>query len=112
MAFEDSLIMSEILGPILNTASTNGNKFTPNEKLEACLLAYDEVRRPRTTELTLTSREMGDLLGYAHKEVGQDLVKMKANLDSRMRWIWDLDMLDEVKRGIETAQRILQASLG
>jgi salicylate hydroxylase len=102
MAFEDSFILSSILGQVLNEPQPSS--FDIDKRLQACLFAYDCVRRPRTSKVTCTSREMGKILGFAGDEVGSDLAKMKANLDSRMNWIWDVDLLMEVRRAAEIAR--------
>jgi hypothetical protein len=36
--------------------------------------------------------------------MGSDLAKIKENLDSRLSWIWDVDLLGEVERGIAIAR--------
>jgi hypothetical protein len=33
-----------------------------------------------------------------------DLAKIKANLDTRMNWIWDVNLFGEGKRGVEIAR--------
>lgn len=96
--------MSEILGEILNAS----DESSINKRLEACFHAYDELRRPRTKEVTRTSRKMGDIIEYREKDIGRDLTKMKANLDVRMNWIWDVDLMGEVEKGIEMARRALE----
>jgi salicylate hydroxylase len=101
MAFEDSLILS-ILGQVLNDAQTTPSSI--NTKLKACLNAYDHVRRPRTQKFTSTSRDVGEIMEFATASMGSDLAKIKANLDTRMNWIWDVDLLGEVKRGVEIAR--------
>jgi salicylate hydroxylase len=108
MAFEDSLILSGILGNILNyPCQEEESELDMHKIIESCLLAYDEVRRPRTQEVTRTSKEMGGIIGYSGEGIGRDLAKMKLNLDSRMAWIWDIDLDKEVKRGVEIARTTL-----
>ena len=109
MAFEDSLILSEILGEILNepcktSLGDEDERTEVNARLEACLRAYDEVRRPRTQEVTRTSREMGEIIEFAKYGLGNDLVKIKENLDARMSWMWDVDLMGVVKRGVDIAR--------
>jgi salicylate hydroxylase len=112
MAFEDSFILSNILGQILNQpfgdGSENEESGDVNLTLECCLRAYDQVRRTRTQKVTSTSREMGELLCFAKEGIGRDLVKLKENLDKRLHWIWDVDLLGELNRGIEIARRELK----
>jgi salicylate hydroxylase len=118
MAFEDSFILSNILGKILNEPSTistaeseESEILSRNTKIESCFRAYDEVRRPRTQAVTRTSREMGQMLGFAGEGIGRDLEKMKANLDTRMNWIWDIDLLGKVEKGVKIAKGNLKSML-
>ncbi|TVY58140.1 6-methylsalicylic acid decarboxylase atA [Lachnellula suecica] len=116
MAFEDSLILSGILGAVLkepvNTRPRSGVQDTEmNSRLKACFRAYDQVRRPRTQEVTRTSREMGEIISFSGEGIGSDLEKIKANLDARMGWIWDVDLEAEVERGIEIAREELKGVL-
>jgi salicylate hydroxylase len=119
MAFEDSFILSGILGQILNepssTLSEARSKETEvlnmNARLESCLHAYDKVRRPRTQNVTRTSRDMGVIFGFGGEGIGRDSAKMKANLDSRMGWIWDVDLPGEVNKGVEIARGELKSML-
>ncbi|PVH87481.1 hypothetical protein DL98DRAFT_509738 [Cadophora sp. DSE1049] len=106
MAFEDSLVLSNILGQVLTMPTGKGeipsSKF--DEEIEACFKAYDEVRRTRTQKVTSTSREMGEIVGFMREGIGGDLVKMKTNLDTRMDWIWDVDLPGEIARGVDIAK--------
>lgn len=113
MAFEDSFVLSSILGEILNEplAATSDKREAWNLRLEACFKAYDEVRRPRTQEVTRTSREMGDMIEYLHSDIGTNLVKLKENLEGRMAWIWEVDLNEEVDRGVTIAKDELRSSL-
>jgi salicylate hydroxylase len=114
MAFEDSLVLSNILGQVLNEPPThtseiqeNGaNSVHMNKSIESCLRAYDEVRRLRTQKVTATSREMGDIIGFSGKGIGRDFGKLKANLNERMNWIWDVDLPGEITRGVELARKL------
>jgi hypothetical protein len=47
---------------------------------------------------------MGKILGFAGDDVGSDLAKTKGNLDSRINWTWDMDLLMEVRRAVEIAR--------
>lgn len=113
MAFEDSWVLSEVLGRVLNgdkgeVGDMRKGEIGDNEGMkkgiECCLHAYDEIRRPRTQEMTRTSREMGVLLGFGEEGARRDVVKIKGDLDGRMGWIWDVDLRGEVDRGLEIAR--------
>ncbi|KAH8651215.1 hypothetical protein BX600DRAFT_473246 [Xylariales sp. PMI_506] len=106
MAFEDSLIMSSILGSLVHGDMIEATRLSPTD-IEAAFQAFDRVRRPRTNELVRTSRVMGQMLMYASPDVGDDLGKMKQNLDTRMNWLWDIDLNREIQRGVEIAQDLL-----
>jgi salicylate hydroxylase len=116
MAFEDSLILSNILGQVLGkttsaASSVSGKEkakaSTFNQEIESCFNAYDAVRRVRTQKVTSTSREMGEILGFVGEGIGRDFAQIKANLDTRMDWIWDVNLPGEISRGICLAKASL-----
>lgn len=111
MAFEDSLVLGGVLGAVLGPSQEKSEvpASTVNEKIEACFRAYDAVRRPRTQRLCRTSREMGDMIEFVSPEFGNDLAKIKENLDQRMHWIWDVDLKGEVQRAVDMAKNIIRA---
>lgn len=117
-AFEDSYILSNILGELLSTEKSAENHSIHQQSqtanlsavIESCFIAYDNTRRSRTQEVTRTSREMGAIAGYAGEGIGRDLQKIKANADTRMHWIWDVDLPGEVMKGIILARRLLDSS--
>jgi salicylate hydroxylase len=114
MAFEDALILSEILGQVLNEplitllepVDESAVREQINKRVQSCLYAYEEVRRVRTQRVTATSREMGRIIGFTGEGIGRDLAKLKTNLDARMSWIWDIDLPGEVARGVEYAKNL------
>jgi salicylate hydroxylase len=61
--------------------------------------------------VTRTSREMGEILGFAREGIRADFAKIKENLNARMSWIWDVDLLEEVKGGVEIARGELKKAL-
>jgi salicylate hydroxylase len=118
MAFEDSLILSNILGKVLGEPLTTPSEpendsavtIQIHHRIQSCLYAYDEVRRSRTQRITATSREMGNVIGFTGDGIGKDLAKLKANLDTRMNWIWDIDLPGEIARGVEYAKNLHNSS--
>lgn len=87
MAYEDAYILSALLGEV-KTSDQIGRAFE----------AFDLVRRPRTQRLVATSRTAGAVYGFAHDGIGDDLAKVKENVDSRHQWIWEVDLPGEVER--------------
>lgn len=112
MAFEDSLILSGVLGQILGSSIEKDQLPVSviNARIEACFRGYDAVRRPRTQKLCRTSREMGEIIEFVAPGLGSDLAKIKDNLDQRMNWIWDVDLQAEIQRAVDIANGILQGS--
>ena len=78
MAFEDAYVLGSLLGGVQT-----------NDQIVAAFKAYDAVRRPRTQRLVRTSREAGALYQLALDGVGEDLEKVKENVDTRHTWLWE-----------------------
>lgn len=85
MCVEDSYIISSLLGEVQD-----------KKDIEKAFAVYDQVRRPRSQNLVKTSREAGML--YEMELVGEDREKIKANLESRMKWLWEYDVEEEWKQ--------------
>lgn len=85
MCVEDALLMSILL----KEAQDVGD-------LEKAFKAYDEVRRERSQKNVVTSLQAGTL--YDFELEGDDLDKVQSNFQSRMKWIWDVDLDDEIER--------------
>ncbi|TLD19488.1 mannitol 1-phosphate dehydrogenase [Venturia nashicola] len=84
MCVEDSYIMSNLLGEVQD-----------KKDIAKAFAVYDQVRRPRSQNLVKTSREAGML--YEMELVGEEREKIKANLENRMKWLWDYDIEGELK---------------
>lgn len=91
-AIEDAYIMTNLLG--------NANSV---EDIEDAFRAFDCVRRPRTQKVVVTSRDAGSLYDFEDETIGTDLDLLKRNLETRYNWIWDEDLLQQLK----TAQDIM-----
>lgn len=89
-AIEDALVLETLLG------RTKKAELLPN-----VFAAFDQVRRPRSQRIIVTSREAAQLMGMKQEGVGDDLKKMKAKLDTRMHWIWDRDMVAQNNAAIK-----------
>ena len=88
MALEDAYVLSSLLGQAEDSAS-----------VELAFDTCDAVRRGRTQKLVTTSREAGQLWDLELASVGDDLEKLKENIDVRMRWIWEEDLDAEIVEG-------------
>lgn len=90
MAFEDAYVLSTLLG-----------REGVTENVPDVFLAFDAVRRPRTQRLVATSRNAGKVYELVHEGIGDDLAKVKQNLDSRHIWIWMEDLPGEVEMAMD-----------
>jgi salicylate hydroxylase len=92
-AIEDALVLAELLGdPRVITA----------DHVVAAFEAYDAVRRPRSQRAVTSSAENGYLLCLRLDGVGDDGEKIKAAMQERLHWLWDLDVEGHIEdaRGI------------
>ena len=89
MAFEDAYVLSRLLGEV-------GEK--EGVGVEEVFRVYDQVRRPRTQRLVRTSREVMGVYSMMKEGIGEDLGRIKADVDERHRWIWEVDLPGEVER--------------
>jgi salicylate hydroxylase len=98
MAIEDALILSVLL---------SDSKVTLPTDLPSVLTVYDSVRRPRTQRLVKHSRDAALLYQYRKLGVGDDLGKIRVDLENMQRWIWDMD----VETYVQEAKEILGKKL-
>ena len=88
MAVEDASILSELLSdPSVHSLDT----------IAAVFIAYDHVRRPRTQRLVQYSRESGMLFQMRYPGIEDNVEKIKEELRTRQRWIWDIDLDEHLK---------------
>jgi salicylate hydroxylase len=100
-ATEDALFLARLLG------SPNVNKSSNPEKLQKALELYQKYRHDRAAKVQITSAQAGLLYeGRGVEGEGQDFDKVKANLDDRMRWIWDYDVDGNVKAMLAEAESL------
>lgn len=100
MAVEDAFILSELL---------SDRRISSIDGIPAALVAYDNVRRPRTQKLVQYSRESGMLFQMRHPGIEDDIGKIKEELKTRQRWIWDIDLdqhLEEAKLELLKSSRV------
>lgn len=90
MCVEDVFILSQMLSICHSRAD-----------IEKAFCAYDKVRRPRSQKLVKTSREAGQLWDFEGDGVYDDLDALEKNAVGRMSWIWDHDILEDLKNAKE-----------
>lgn len=88
MAVEDALVLCELLAD---------PHVHPLNDISQIFSAYDAVRRPRTQRLVQHSRESAMLFQMRHAGVGDDLEKLKQNLQVRQKWIWEMNMNEHLE---------------
>lgn len=89
MALEDAYVLSSLLGALVLERRSD-------DDVVHAFRAYDHVRRPRTQGLVRTSREASEVYDLMREGLGDDAEKVKENLMTRFRWIWDEDLEGEV----------------
>ena len=89
MALEDAYVMSNLLGAIQKSSD-----------IESAFRAFDAVRRPRTQKLVTTSRETEELYELEAEGVMDDVDKLRENLTTRFRWIWEEDLEEELAEAV------------
>lgn len=90
MGVEDAYVISELLA-----------RCNTKDEFQKAFHAYDEVRRPRSQKLVKTSREAGMLWEMEGDGVGDNLETLKQNAVTRMNWIWDHNILEDMARATE-----------
>ena len=95
-AIEDALVISTVL-----------SKVTTLEQIPKALMAYNQVRRPRSQRIVETSRDAGKLVSMMTEGVGEDLDKIREQLKTRMNWIWKRNMNSQTKEAVELFEESL-----
>lgn len=73
----------------------------------AAFQAYDSVRRPRSQRVVTTSKENASLLCLCLDGVGDDEERLKTTFQQRLRWLWDVDLQDQVGQAQAVLSRYL-----
>jgi salicylate hydroxylase len=94
MALEDAYVLSGLLGQVKEV-----------DGIEEAFSVYDATRRERTQKLVITSREGGQMYELENKDISDDVEKLRHNLDSRQRWIWDHDLGKDMAKAREMMGR-------
>ncbi|KAJ5540231.1 salicylate hydroxylase [Penicillium frequentans] len=91
-AIEDAHVLAELLGDA---------RVGSADDVVAAFRAYDEIRRPRSQRVVTSSKENADLLCLCLDGVGDDAEKLRSTFQERMKWLWDLDVQDQVEQARE-----------
>lgn len=92
MALEDGYILSNLLG-----------LCSPSDpsSIAAAFKAYDAIRRPRTQKVIRESNAQGVVMDLEDPVFGEDLDAVARSLDSRVRFVWGVDLESELERAKE-----------
>ncbi|CAI7620736.1 unnamed protein product [Penicillium discolor] len=88
-AIEDAHVLAELL---------SDSRVSSVDDVVAAFKAYDDIRRPRSQRVVTSSKENADIFCLCFDGVRDDPVKLKETLDRRLKWLWDLDVQDQVDR--------------
>jgi salicylate hydroxylase len=91
-AIEDAHVLAELL---------SDERVRSADDIISAFMAYDDIRRPRTQRVVTSSKENADVLCLCFDGVGDDPDKLKQTFHERLRWLWDLDVEDQVEQARE-----------
>lgn len=95
-AIEDALVLTTLLAKITNPSQIP-NAFT----------AFDQTRRVRSQRIVKTAREAGALYGMQLEGFGNDIEKIRKNLNVRMHWIWHRNLVEQNREAVELFEESL-----
>ncbi|OBT39595.1 hypothetical protein VE00_10799 [Pseudogymnoascus sp. WSF 3629] len=104
MGVEDALVLVSVL----ETALSKAGGLSKTKAVSAALQAYSTVRLERSQWLVRSSREMGDIYEWRHPATGSDPAKIKADIESRSRNLWDFDVGRMVAEAKAECERMLK----
>ena len=97
-AIEDAHMLAELLGD---------SRVREPSHAVAAFQAYDCVRRPRSQRVVTTSKENASLLCLCLEGVDDDEERLKTTFQERLRWLWDVDVQDQVRQAQAVLSRVL-----
>ncbi|KAF3765200.1 hypothetical protein M406DRAFT_230467, partial [Cryphonectria parasitica EP155] len=100
MAIEDAYILGNLVAEALTRRGGEGQKKNVDKAISAAFRTYDTTRRERTQRLVEDSRETGTVYDLEHPEFGCDKEKLKASLLTRMDWVWQHDVQEELAQSL------------
>ncbi|KAF3386440.1 Salicylate hydroxylase [Penicillium rolfsii] len=99
-AIEDAHVLAELLGD---------SRVRTAPDVIAAFKAYDEVRRPRSQRVVTSSKENAYLLCLCLDGVEDDETKLKETWQSRLRWLWDLNIEEQAEQARQCMVRFLES---
>lgn len=106
MAIEDAYVLGGLIAQALSGDGEDVGKAIP-----AAFRVYDATRRPRTQRLVEDSRETGQLYDLEHPDFGTDKKKIRETLLTRMEWVWEHDIEEELRDAKEKLRSSLQSAV-
>lgn len=106
MAIEDAYVLGHLVSEALAVAGDDN--VDTNKAIAAAFRVYDATRRQRTQRLVEDSRESGQLYDLEHPEFGVDKDKIRESLLTRMEWVWQHDVKDELADSLEKLRNSLK----
>jgi salicylate hydroxylase len=97
-AIEDAHVLAELLGD---------SRVRTAQDVIAAFKAYDEIRRPRSQRVVTSSKENAYLLCLCLDGVADDETKLKETWQSRLRWLWDLDIEEQAEQARQCMLKLL-----
>ncbi|OQD69111.1 hypothetical protein PENPOL_c002G08360 [Penicillium polonicum] len=98
-AIEDAHVLAELL---------SDSRVSSADDVVAAFKAYDDIRRPRSQRVVTSSKENADIFCLRFDGVRDDPVKLRETLNRRLKWLWDLDVQDQVERAREKMVKYLE----
>lgn len=106
MGVEDALVLVSVL----EQALLHKGGLSKAQTVAAALQAYSAVRLERSQWLVSSSRDMGEIYQWRYLATGSDAGRIKAEIESRSRKIWDYDVDQMVAEAKQECERSLKLS--
>jgi len=105
---EDSLAIAELLADVKRRIP-----LVPlTTMIPEALATYNEMRYERAQWLVRSSRKAGEMYEWQDEETKEDVAKWCEELKLRCHKIWDFDVEEMVRRGLETFNQKLSDRMG
>ncbi|KAK5045068.1 hypothetical protein LTR84_010216 [Exophiala bonariae] len=95
---EDAWVLTAVIAEI---AKFHRSTASLGPEIDAALIAYDSVRRPRAERQLNRAAEVGRMLLFQHEETGPDMTKILAKLQNGwFDWIWFHDIDTDAQKAL------------